>query len=98
LTLRTDLAKQSAAVKNIASVLNSVRDYNREEADWSATYYVNIAVIASLRLGNAEQAKAILLRGLQLEPDSEQLWHLSRIMVHEGILKAAEVPKIVANN
>ena len=37
------------------------------------------------------QAKAVLLRGLQLEPDSDELHYLSRILVRRGILKPDEI-------
>ncbi len=96
--LRTNPAEQTAAVIGIAQALDAVRDYNPQKADWSAAYYADLAVKASLRLGNTWQAKAILLRGLQLEPGSEQLRYLSRILIREGILQPAEAPPIVVNN
>jgi spermidine synthase len=98
MTLRTKPAEQAEAIESIAQALNSVRDYNPQAADWSPAYYADLAAEASLRLGNAEQAKTILLRGLQLEPDSDQLRYFSRILIHRGILQPAEIPKMVANN
>jgi spermidine synthase len=88
---KTDPTREREAIQSVESILNSVREYKPRDADWSAAYYADLAVKASLRLGNAAQAKAILLRGLQLEPASEQLAYLSRILIHEGILQPAEL-------
>jgi hypothetical protein len=93
--LRTDATKRSQAVESIKAVLSSLQAYRRQDVDWSAAYYADLAVKASLRLGNAAQAKAILLRGLQLERDSEQLRYLSRILIREGILQPGEFNSVI---
>ncbi len=36
---------------------------------WPAAHYADLAIKVSLQEGNVVQAKAILARGLQLEPD-----------------------------
>ena len=89
--LRTNPKEWPLAVQNIAKILDGLKNYNLQEMDWSPAYYADLAVKASLRLGNTAEAKAILLRGLQLEPDSKQLAYLSRILVREGILQPAEL-------
>jgi hypothetical protein len=78
--LQTEPAKRWQAIESIKSILDSLQDYKAQDSDWSAAYYAGLAVKASLRLGNVPQAKAILLRGLQLEPDSDELEYLSRIL------------------
>jgi predicted membrane-bound spermidine synthase len=93
--LKTEPARQSQAIEAIQLILASVKDYKPQDSDWSAAYYADLAVKTSLRLGNAAKAKAILLRGLQLEPDSEELAYLSRILIREGILQPSEVPAAV---
>jgi hypothetical protein len=80
----------SAAVEAIRDGLNAVRGYDRGSAGWSAAYIAYVGSEAGLRIGHAADAKAILLRGLQLEPDSEELNYLSRIMIREGTLLASE--------
>jgi len=91
-TLRTDPTKQLQAVESIKGVLDSLKNYKPQDTDWSAAYYAELAVRASVRLGNPVLAKAILLRGLQLEPDSDELKYLSRILIREGILQPSEIP------
>jgi hypothetical protein len=78
--LKTEPAKQLQAVESIKTILDALQNYKAQGSDWSAAYYAGLAVKASLRLGNVPQAKAILLRGLQLEPDSDELKYLSRIL------------------
>jgi tetratricopeptide (TPR) repeat protein len=94
--LQTDPANQLQAIKAIKSILDSLQNYKAQDSDWSAAYYADLAIKASLHLGDTAQAKAILLRGLQLEPDSDELQYLSRILIHEGILQPSEITKVVA--
>jgi hypothetical protein len=96
--LRTKPQEQLAAIQGIGKMLDGLTNYNPQDIDWSPAYYADLAVKASLRLGNTAEAKTILLRGLQLEPNSEQLRYLSRILVRRGILRPDEIPPIVANN
>lgn len=79
-----------AAVDAIRDGLNAVQGYHRWNAGWSAAYIAYVGSEAGLRLGRSGDAKAILLRGLQLEPDSEELNYLSRILIHEGVLQPSE--------
>jgi spermidine synthase len=90
-TLRTDPTRQLQAIGAIKDILDSLKNYKPQDTDWSAAYYAALAVRASERLGDPASAKAILLRGLQLEPDSDELNYLSRILIHEGILLPSEI-------
>ena len=81
--LKTEPAKQSEAVESIGKILDRLKDYKVGQTDWSPAYYAGLAVKASLRLGNVAQARAVLLRGQQLE-DSEELEYLLRILEREG--------------
>jgi spermidine synthase len=78
--LRDDPLKKSEAVDSIKSILDSVQNYQPQTADWSAAHYADLAVKECLRKGDTTLARAILSRGLQLEPDSEQLKYLSRVI------------------
>ena len=89
---QTNPAKEMEAVATVKSLLDSVQGYQPETADWSAAYYADLAVKACLRQNQPALAKAILLRGLQLEPASDQLAYLSRILLRAGILTPAELP------
>ncbi len=84
--LESASADHAQAVEAIKGVLDSMQNYQRQNAGWSAGYYAFLAAEVSLRLGNTAQARAILARGLELEPDSEELNYLLRIMEHEGVL------------
>lgn len=92
--LENSPAEQAQAVAEIKNILDSVQDYHRETAGWSAGYYAYLAVEVSLHLGNAEQARAILLRGLQLDPDSDELRYLWRICIRRGIVQPTTVAAI----
>jgi spermidine synthase len=81
-----DAAQQSAAVDAIESVLDSLASYSPQQMDWSPAYYADLAIKAALRASNPRQAKAILVRAMQLEPTAIQLRYLSRIFAREGIL------------
>jgi len=82
-----------AAIDTIESVLNSLPDYRSEGADWSPDYYADLAVKACLRSSNRRQAGEILLRGLQLQPNSDELQYLARILGREGILRPANMAR-----
>jgi predicted membrane-bound spermidine synthase len=84
-------ATQAQALGQIENILDSTQTYREPQAGWSATYYAGLAVKASLRRGEAQRAKKILLRGLQLEPDSEVDQYLARILVREGTLQPEEI-------
>jgi spermidine synthase len=79
------------AVEEIANILENVREYNRQDSGWSAGYYAYLAAEVSLKLGDPARAKAILSRGLQLDPQSEELNYLSRILEREGVMKSSAV-------
>ena len=93
-SLRRSATERAWAVGEIKDALDAIRTYNQQGAGWSPAYYSYLAAEVSLDLGNAAQAKAILLRGLQLEPNSEVLNYLSRILLREGILQPTEVPPV----
>jgi predicted membrane-bound spermidine synthase len=103
-SLRTGPAKQSAiesienaldsiSAKKIENALDSASGHHSQDPDWSPAYYAGLAVRASLRLSEPGRARAILLRGLQLEPDSDQLSYLSRILLRERILQPVDIPQ-----
>jgi len=87
--LENSPADQPQAVDEIKNLLDSVQNYNPQSAGWSAAYYASLAAEVSLRLGNVAEAKAILLRGRQLDPNSDELNYLARIYIHDGILPPA---------
>jgi hypothetical protein len=89
--LLSNATNQLAAIDTIQSVLNSLSGYRLESPDWSPAYYTDLAVKASLRASRPGQARAILLRGLQLEPDSDGLQYLARILAREGVLQASDI-------
>ncbi len=92
--LRTDATKQLQAVESIRDALDTVSAYQPEDADWSPAHYAEMAVKVYLRLSKPGQAKAMLLRGLQLESGSEQLKYLERILIRDGILPPAEAARV----
>jgi len=92
-TLRVNATNQLQAVESIESALAGTQGYDRQSAGWSAAYYADLGVKPSLRLGEAAHAKAIFLRGPQLEPESEELSYLARVLIREGIVKPSEVPR-----
>jgi hypothetical protein len=89
--LQTDPTNQLRAIANIKKVLDGMKSYDPQQTEWSPAYYADLAVKASLHLGDTAQAKAILLRGLQLEPKSDQLGYIARILGREGIIQPADL-------
>jgi len=89
--LKTNPTNQLAAVMSIQQTLNMPEVNHLRAPRWSAAYYAKMAVKASVRLGEGELAKALLLRGMQLDPDSEELQYLSRILIHKGMLQPADL-------
>ena len=89
--LLSDATNRMAAINTIESVLNSLPSYHPDGMDWSPDYYADLAVKACLRASKPLQARAILLRALQLEPNSGQLQYLARIFAREGLLKPTGV-------
>ncbi len=89
--LLSDATNRMAAIDTIESVLNSLPSYHPDGMDWSPDYYADLAVKACLRASKPLQARAILLRALQLEPNSGQLQYLARIFAREGLLKPTGV-------
>ena len=71
---------QSNAIANIKAILAHAQGYQPEKANWRAAHYAAIAAKASFTNGNVPQAKAILQRGLELEPDSKELAYLLRVV------------------
>jgi spermidine synthase len=89
--LRSDPAKQLDAIASIENALDAVVSYRAVGSDWSPAYYADLAVKASLRASHPERARAILLHAMQLEPGSDQLQYLSRILLREKILQPADL-------
>ena len=86
-----DATNRLAAIDMIENVLNSLPGYRPEWGDWTPHYYADLAIKASLHASRPAQAREILLRGLQLEPNSDQLMYLARIMAREGLLQPADL-------
>jgi predicted Zn-dependent protease len=76
----SDPAKQAAAVETVSSVLTALRG---DPDDYSPDYYADLAAKIALRLGKVDAARTIVQRGLQLQPDSEELGYLSRVLSRE---------------
>jgi spermidine synthase len=91
--LRTDPVKQTG-IDGIQGALDAAFAYHAQALDWSPGYYADLAVKASLRISDPKRAKAILLRGLQLDPGSDQLHYLSRILLREGILQTNDLDQL----
>jgi hypothetical protein len=90
--LRTNPTNQLAAVLNIQQTLDMPELDRLQVKGWSAANYASQAVKACVRLGEGGLAKSILLRGMQLDPDSEELHYLSRILIREGMLQPLDLP------
>ena len=89
--LHGDPAKQADAILAIERILTATVDSGAAKPFWSPADYAGLAAKASLRQGNSEQARKILLRGLELEPYSDQLLYLARIFTREKILQPREL-------
>jgi hypothetical protein len=87
LALAGDPARQAEGLNQIQKILASAKPGDPQLAAWSTAYYANLATKASLRRGETQQAKKILQRGLELEPDSELLQYLERVLSREGIIR-----------
>ena len=83
---------QLQAIGHIRDILNRTGNFRAEDACWSASYYAGIAAKTALCRGDTEDAKQILLRGLQLEPDSMKTQYIGRILERLGILSASDLP------
>ncbi|MCX7722867.1 MAG: fused MFS/spermidine synthase, partial [Verrucomicrobiae bacterium] len=90
--LKTNPTNQLEAVQSIHRLLVELKNYSARAAGWSAAYYAAAGAKAALRGGSHELARGILLRGLELEPDSIELHYLARIMMREGVLRPTELP------
>ena len=91
--LGSSSADWSQATAEIKDALDAVQAYAGPNAGWSPAHYAYLGAEMSLRIGHAAEAKAILQRGLQLEPDSPELGYVARIMIREGLLEQAELPE-----
>jgi spermidine synthase len=89
-----DAANRLAGIAAIENVLNSMTRSSVGGTDWSPDYYADLAIKACLRASDPEQARKILLRGLELQPNSVQLQYLARVLAHEGVLRPAELAKV----
>lgn len=91
--LKTNPTNRLDAVESIKNLLVGLTNYSAREAGWSAAYYAALGIKAALQLGAKEHAKALLIRGLELEPDSAELHYLARIMIREGVIHATDLPR-----
>jgi spermidine synthase len=90
IALRTDALNHPKALEEILDVLDTTQSYREQTSGWSATYYASLAAKLSLRHNNPVYTRRVLLRGLQLEPDSEVLQYLARVLVREGLVLPLE--------
>ncbi len=88
---------QLEAIQTIKNQLAGLENYSARDAGWSAAIYAALGAKAALRWGITNDAKAILVRGLELEPDSAELHYLARIMMREGALDKLDLPKSVVS-
>jgi hypothetical protein len=88
--LQSGSAPGLQAIDQIEGALEKRQLGLAQQPGWSASYYAGLAVKASLRLGDAQRAQKALVLGLQLEPDSDTLQYLARVMEREGNLKPRE--------
>ena len=72
---------QSNALANLVGILDHLKSYQSGKTVWPAAHYAAIAARASFKQGNKDQAKAILQRGLEMEPDSKELAYLLRVAI-----------------
>lgn len=79
-----DPARLGLAVSTIQDVLDNLKGYTSDGTDWSPDYYADLGVKFALRMGNLPQAEAILRRGMQIQPDSDELAFLSRLLSRSG--------------
>jgi len=91
LAINSGTEKEAQAVAEIQKILGETRGYDPGTAGWSATYYGSLALQVSLRLHDANKAKQLLQRALELEPNSEVLQYLTRIMAREETLQRAQL-------
>jgi hypothetical protein len=90
--LHTDGRDPAPALQEFSRLLLGSPAQERVPTTWHAEYYACLAVKASLELGQSEQARRFLVRGLELAPDSNQLRFLARIMIRDGVLQAKDLP------
>lgn len=90
--LRMD-PKRMDAVQGIGTGLAAATANSWQDQDWTPDYYAELAIKCSLRESDPGQARAILLRGLELQPDSDHLRYLSRIFLREKILQPGDLAK-----
>lgn len=94
LALLTSGLSSQSALAQIENLLFSEPAPQRPNAAWPAEYYAGLAAKARLRLGEPAKARTVLLCGLKLAPQSDQLQFLARVFAREGILQPAEVPVV----
>jgi len=82
--------RRDKALEKIEAILESPDNGPPEGAGWSATYYVCLASSASLHDRKVEQAKRIILHGVELVPDSQVIQYLVRVLTREGIIHPGE--------
>lgn len=79
------------AIDYIKSVLDAMSTNQLPDPGRSAGYYADLAVKAALHLGKTELVKSILLRGLKLEPNSDQLRYDARILLREKVIQPEDI-------
>ncbi len=88
---------RSNALAQIEQILAAAPAPQPRTAAWHAEYYAALTAKARLQLGQPEKAREVLLRGLALAPDSEQLGFLARVLAREGVVRAGEIPVVLAS-
>jgi predicted membrane-bound spermidine synthase len=82
---------ESQALEEIQRILDSAKSSDLVDANWSPTYYGSLALKVSLRHDDDARARSLLQSALKLEPESDVLHYLSRIMQREAEPKSQSI-------
>jgi predicted membrane-bound spermidine synthase len=77
-------ANEIQAISEIEKILLATKSYDAASAGWSATYYGGLAIKASLRRNDTQTATRILQQALRLEPGSDVLLYLNRVITRSA--------------
>jgi spermidine synthase len=91
LALQAEGGNPAQAIERIADLLQKAQPSGSANPVWHADYYACLGAKASLRRGDVVKARELLLAGLRLEPNSDQLHFVARVMAREGMLTASNV-------
>ena len=90
LALQAEGGSPAQAIERIADLLLKAQPSGSANLVWHADYYACLGAKACLRNGDVVKARQLLLAGLRLEPNSDQLHFLARVMVREGMVSDSD--------